>query len=363
MFVPPTRDGAEGFFFGCEVTNYVDWVEVEMSVARLGAYDANAVHLLCPGWRPSGERVVMGVELELEINRELLPDDNPTRLRLIEESSSHAYMSSCRSDSTSGTIFAKDVALNEVLGVVGEEWLIGKHDGSLACGVEFVSRPAALTTHLRKWKPMFDGMPSYLEAKKSCGLHVHVSKHSLTSEQLGLAVAFTTNRRHREWIEGLAGRSQSQYARIIQRSKSNYASTDKYEAVHTARSATAEWRLFAATTKWEEFSVRLQFVHAVVSWARTAPSDEEGGEWGRWAEWLLRESERTDLYASLVRYVKAHECVSDPVEVAPAPGTRWTRAGERTYYTVQELVDVYGCGCSRCVSIYEDRLNRNVVYG
>jgi hypothetical protein len=196
------------------------------------------------------------------------------------------------------------VQTDRIVDAVGRDFVLLKRDGSLTDGVEVVSAPAFLGLHRKRWRPLFDAIGEgsvEVEARASCGMHVHVERGVLTDEQIGQMAVFLTNEGTREFVERVAGREAGQYCKVFAKSRSEYLSVDRYEALNTTGSRTVEVRVFASTTEWPVFVGRLEFVRALVSWCRETRSDEELGSGCGFVEWVGR---RTNVYGGLNEYLK-----------------------------------------------------------
>lgn len=155
-----------------------------------------------------------------------------------------------------------------------------KHDGSIR-GVEIVTHPASLQVHRARWKKFFQDIPEEFMARPRDGLHVHFTRKGLTKHQIWLIHNFVNSQSKpgasagthgcvgdgAKWLVKLAGRDFNANAhRLI---KPEMSVTDcklkgKYEAINCAPAETIEVRLFAATTSYQEFMLRLEFVAALV---------------------------------------------------------------------------------------------------
>ena len=191
-----------------------------------------------------------GVELELDVKGHKGDDSAPTR----------------------GA--AEDTA--SVLG----DFVYFKHDGSIQ-GVEIVTHPASLQVHRTRWKKFFASVPDNFLVAAHNGMHVHFTKKGLNKHQLWLIHNFINSQAKpgassgtsgctgdgAQWLTKLAGRDFNGHAwRVIKpESKlTNFEQHGKYEAVNCAPSTTVEVRLFAATLKYQEFMLRLEFTAAMV---------------------------------------------------------------------------------------------------
>lgn len=173
-------------------------------------------------------------------------------------------------------------------------FIITKHDSSLKDkglgGFEIVSAPATYKRHLKEWEQFF---ATYQEKSllssfftDSCGMHVHVSKDSLSTLQIGKIVSFICHPNNRRFIRQVAQRSSNKYNNFTISKKvsdvpffkrSIGANTQpawiRQEMHHTAvdiqNPHTVEIRIFKGTLKKEAFFKNIEFVAALCDWCET----------------------------------------------------------------------------------------------
>lgn len=162
-----------------------------------------------------------------------------------------------------------------------------KHDGSIK-GFEIVTHPASLQVHRNRWKKFFSSIPESLHATTKDGMHVHFSKAGLSRHQIWQIHNFINSQTRPAkpkppwyfddaaiagigggppWLKRLAGRNFVHYCRKVVKPEATVLQATihgKYEAVNTCPKSTVEVRLFASTTKYEEFMLRLEFTAAMV---------------------------------------------------------------------------------------------------
>lgn len=158
-----------------------------------------------------------------------------------------------------------------------DDYLIIKEDGSVS-GFEMVTLPADLRTHMEMFP--WDKLP-VLASKyamtswrgSNCGLHVHISKSSMSSSHLYKFMSFHD---HNSWaLTRFAGRTTDQWARF---GKYDYddrksqamgrTTTERYVAVNTQPRDTAELRYFRGSLRPDTVKATLEFVHALWLYTR-----------------------------------------------------------------------------------------------
>lgn len=150
-----------------------------------------------------------------------------------------------------------------------------KYDGSICSGnvcdgFEIVSHPLTLAEHRKtNWKDMLD----FLIEKKyishnagSCGLHIHVSRSSLTFiEQAKIGKFIYENKNN---VCRIARRPSCSYASMLNPKDKPILNlpfgNSRYDSVNYVNNNTIEMRMFKGTLKYTSFMSSLEFVDAVI---------------------------------------------------------------------------------------------------
>jgi len=173
-------------------------------------------------------------------------------------------------------------------------FILCKHDSSLKDqgrgGFEIVSAPATYKRHIKEWELFFNAfeekglLSSFFT--DNCGMHIHVSRASLTNLQIGKIVNFITNPNNRKFIRTIAQRASNRYNNFTKTKrvcdvpfqcnktgKRNRPAWIGEEGHHTAvnlnSNQTIEIRLFKGTLKKEAFFKNIEFVSALVDFCET----------------------------------------------------------------------------------------------
>lgn len=105
--------------------------------------------------------------------------------------------------------------------VSDEEFVYAKYDSSILenghKAAEFVTHPATLKYwHKGEESAYFlDKLQENASVNNSCGMHIHVSKNSLNTEQIEKAILFISNN-YQELVVGFCGRELDQVERYAQ---------------------------------------------------------------------------------------------------------------------------------------------------
>lgn len=195
-----------------------------------------------------------------------------------------------------------------------------KGDGSLDDGIEFVSNPmgidccrAALTSLLKdSW------VKDYCEARSTGGLHVHVSRDTISEVTITLLRKFMKHNKVNSDLDTLAGRPEVHWcerggdiyfnARMLTSKngtrKMAAFDSDKYRAVHIGLSKTVEFRLFSNSLDVDTLMQRVQFVDALIEYLTERKLTVETGllDWDNLIKWIVSSSYHVKLWPELVKY-------------------------------------------------------------
>jgi len=146
--------------------------------------------------------------------------------------------------------------------------LVCKSDSSIrGSGFEIVSQPMTLR-YLQKSLGVGDLFQYGMEPSPSCGLHVHVDRRAFISEtHLWKVVEFIYS--NEKLSNKVAGRSYSNYnskisKKVVEDIKQPGARTSR---VNLTNKHTVEFRMFAGCVRPFQLLYRVEFLHALISWA------------------------------------------------------------------------------------------------
>jgi hypothetical protein len=155
-----------------------------------------------------------------------------------------------------------------IVPTVAGKLLHAERDGSLSCGFELVSRPLDLEGQRALWSTVL--VPSVVSGLRShqtttCGLHVHMTRASLTKLQTARMVVCLNAPTWAPLVTALARRYQTGYCHIGPK-KLGSALTyhgGKYDALNVSRNATVEFRIFRGSLNATAVIAALEFCHAL----------------------------------------------------------------------------------------------------
>jgi hypothetical protein len=211
-------------------------------------------------------RVLLGLELEMEINGDFDLDD---RAGLLLNSVNPCYA-------------------NERPYV----YALCEEDCSIDRGFEMVTAYTGLDVHAHQlgfFRDRFRGATSHNTS--TCGLHVHICKSDMTTLHASKMVLFINDPANHDLVFALARRDESGYCKIYDK-KSDKSwiknallrnkrkdqiqalNPDRYEALNFQNEKTVEFRLFKGTLKYETIMACLEFTFATWHFCRNASTNQ-----------------------------------------------------------------------------------------
>jgi hypothetical protein len=200
-------------------------------------------------------RVLLGLELEMEIKGEYCRDDRAGILLdgvgKYRESNFNFY----------------DYALCE-------------NDGSLDNGFEMVTAYTGLDVHAKQLEFFKSGLRGAISHDSdNCGLHVHICKADMSTLHGAKMILFINDQANQKLIKAIARRDESGYAKFknkqadkswlksamgceSKRSQLRNLNHDRYEALNFKNDKTIEFRLFKGSLVYETIMSCLEFTYA-----------------------------------------------------------------------------------------------------
>lgn len=224
-----------------------------------------------------------------------------------------------------------DEKVYDVRRELGRDYIVGKHDGSLAYngypGIEFVTRPTSLRVHVDKFGGWTYTIGDLIAWKAGCcGMHVHVDANAFTKATLGKMIQFYNAQGNVDFIRRIAGRhpdidTQAQHyaardtadynthhpvialkgkpggARYTMINLTNLGRRQSERLGVTPRqsgaSNTVEIRIFRASLRKERLLAQLEFTHALIMYCRVAGFREM--KHVHFTSWLAKYSDYPNL--------------------------------------------------------------------
>lgn len=192
-------------------------------------------------------------------------------------------------------------AVAKVYEAIGEDYMILKEDGSIGGngqGFEIVTVPGTLQFHREKLEKFFETSRDYLRSwnTESCGIHVHLSKSSLTPSQQDLFVHFFDKMENISFVQTVAGRRIAKWAKVDPSKPISKRNTQKYRACNIGKAHTLEVRIFRGSCHPRGFFKALEFVASLQEFIASLPP-------------LRSEEKRTEavLFSNYLRWLKTRK--------------------------------------------------------
>ncbi len=166
----------------------------------------------------------------------------------------------------------RDGYAQNVVSTMGKLLLGIEEDGSLNHGFEIITQPAGLDVHSEIWpKVNLEGLKSH--DTSTCGLHVHVTRASISKLTLGKILRFVNAEVNREFLETFARRQFSErFAKRmvgLKLTEGTKQRADRYEAINLSNEKTVEFRFFKGSTKSLTILASLELVYALIRFCET----------------------------------------------------------------------------------------------
>lgn len=214
--------------------------------------------------------------------------------------------------------------------------LIMKYDGSVGGnGIELVTCPMSLLYFKDLFRDHFfneaNAFSRHLRSSKSCGLHIHIDKKSLTPRQLSNVIYFLSLNSNSKFIRSIGGRNWNSYCRrlnryefdrkkmyktvhkLVQPKKKNWkfegSNWDRYTMLNLKPTHTIEFRFFASTVKQNQLFYRAEFVHALLEFCKEAKTGKELTK-SKFCAWLVESRDRCNTYSNLLNYLYTNKYVN-----------------------------------------------------
>lgn len=175
----------------------------------------------------------------------------------------------------------KNIVGKKVISMLGKDFIVCKHDGTIEFGFEIVTAPASIKVHESKWRRFFLNQKDlFLRLKgEDCGMHIHASRSNLSDLQIGKMMNFIYNKDNRNFISYIAGRDSNHYSmfdldkKITDVFKPNGV---KYEALNISNEKTIELRIFKIVDDYDLFMKNLEFYDALIKFSNQSSIKDSG---------------------------------------------------------------------------------------
>ena len=191
-----------------------------------------------------------------------------------------------------------------------------KRDGSLRDGVEVVSCPAEFDIHKPIFKSFLDDLPDNITISSRTGMHIHISHNALSPLQEARIIDFMNRNDNQNFIRKIAMRPANDYQKPRDhsfntalhlrksRKNDNYYSYPKYSNLNLSKKHTIEFRVFSTPRTYKEFSIKMEFVKALVDYSQLAWYNvglKSQSYYENFTNWL---SEQRKSYSDLYNFCK-----------------------------------------------------------
>jgi hypothetical protein len=218
----------------------------------------------------------------------------------------------------------------------------GKPPGSLYAGFEIVSAPADLAEHRKRW-PILEQQPWHKHLRAwdttTCGLHIHVSRASLTPMMIGRILYFVNLPGNKKFIQKVAGRSEEKYTKFHQKKITDSLYPDRVinpeeeenynrrrrVAVNVSNRHTIEFRIFRGTVRSCHILRNIEFVDALIQFCY--PCERSLNELREYKKFISFVASRKKEWPEFYRWLEHHKMVPKAFLPRAKPYTEKDRRG------------------------------------
>lgn len=205
------------------------------------------------------------------------------------------------------------------------DFALVKYDGSLRNGGEIVTAPSTLKAQKYYWSKFCESKLDFTGRIKAwhtetCGTHIHVGRKFVTPLDIGKLLVFINGEHNRDFIHKIAGRSSSQWAKQSDKHiKNGLHRSDKYEALNLGKPHTIEFRIFRGNLKKFGIFRNLEFVHALVRFAKQSAYDIDTTSvsnltYENFVDWVGLQSNRA-IYPYLYKWLVKNDYVKGKARI------------------------------------------------
>lgn len=215
---------------------------------------------------------------------------------------------------------------------IGEDFAMTKEDGTLVmngkysdgdgngpmyAGFEIVTAPTDMDLQRQRWPRLVD-MPGYKNLRSwdsdTCGMHVHISRISLTSLQIGRMIFWMNHPKNQKFVQKVAGRPSCEYYKYKENTKFSDALASESRCDETRRWAinltnpeTVEIRIFRGTVNPRHILRNLEFSDALCDYCY--PASRSLQELGDFKAFIAFVSENRKYWPMLTEWFAFHKMI------------------------------------------------------
>lgn len=248
---------------------------------------------------------------------------------------------------------------NAIKGSLGNDFIVIKEDGSLTtngkysdngnlyAGFEIVSAPCDIETHRARW-PLMETFEWHKLLRawdtETCGLHIHVSRASLTPMIIGRILHFVNHPKTKKFIQKVAGRTEEKYTKYYPKELTDALHPERCgnpeDPVHNRRVAvnlenpkTVEFRIFRGTARASHIIRNLEFVDCVVKFCH--PGDRSFGDMASTEAFIRFAALNRKQWPELCRWLELHSMIPNDMMPRNKPFTKKDTRGTKGHEIVE----------------------------
>jgi hypothetical protein len=186
-----------------------------------------------------------------------------------------------------------------------------KHDGTCS-GPEIVTIPATLDNYYNSDYPLPSLLSSAIEqgckGSTGCdtGMHIHVSKSSLTTLTIGKMIVFVNAIENRSFMTLIMQRSFNQWCQVkTKKITDTHYNPDRYEAINLQNDKTVEFRIFKSNLRMDRVLKNIEFVQALCEYCANIAGLQDL----HYSQFIIYVIKNKKLYRNLFNFLGEKSCV------------------------------------------------------
>jgi hypothetical protein len=186
-----------------------------------------------------------------------------------------------------------------------------KHDGTCS-GPEIVTIPATLDNYYNDDYPLAELLDSAKaqgckgSTGRDTGMHIHVSKSSLTTLTIGKMIVFVNAIENRSFMTSIMQRSFNQWCQVkTKKITDTHYNPDRYEAINLQNDKTVEFRIFKSNLRMDRVLKNIEFVQALCEYCATVAGLQDL----HYSQFIIYVIKNKKLYRNLFNFLGEKSCV------------------------------------------------------
>ncbi len=201
-----------------------------------------------------------------------------------------------------------------------------KDDGSIATGgyqgFEVVTRPMRFENQIAFWTRFISNCDSSLRSYDvgTCGLHIHVTRKSISQLTLGKLLVFVNSPANKPLIKRIAQRYSCGYSKAKTKTFTDATkyNSERYEFINLQNKATIEFRIFKGTLNLQRLLACIEFTAALIEFCSVSSMRDMSSE--AFTAYVARQGKNRNL--KLLLAIQESDSLENGISVVDSRFTR-----------------------------------------